>query len=165
MSRTNLVFDSVAYNRELRQARQALAHRGSQPLPLGCPVGSRPSDSRSRAPSPGPGVWAEPTAPFHFAPQALGLSDRQASNPMTSSSPTTDPAATSSPPSPAASSPSQPGSALPQPSPPSGSPRLPTFLPAMLSLLDVLIPLSPQVPGSQILRLVDQVGRVFFNDN
>ena len=165
MSRTDLVFDSASYNKELRQARQALAHRGSQPLPLGSLVGSRPSDSCPHAPSPGPEVWSEPTAPFSSAPQAPEFQDSQAPSSMACSPPTTGPAVTSSLPTPTASSPSQLGGDMPQASPLPGFPRPPTFLPAMISLLEVMTPLSSQVPDSQLLRLVDHVGHVFFNDN
>ena len=163
MSHTDLILDSACYNRELSHARQALAHRDSHPLPLGRLVGSQPFDDCPQTPSPISEVWAEPPAPFCPAPQASGYQGFQAPSSMSSPPSATGPAATYSLPS-AASSPSQLGGALPQPSPMPGSFRPPRFAPAVVSLLEVLTPLSPQVPDAQLLRLVDQVGRVFFNE-
>ena len=71
------------------------------------------------------------------------------------------------------SSPWQPqpwGSSQPSPpersqSPSSSEPfRPPRFAPAVIALLETLHPLSSQVPNAQMLRLVNQVGRAFFNE-
>ena len=164
MSPAGLILDSACYNRGLSHARQALAHRDACPLPLGRLVGSRPFDDCPQTPSPIPEVWAQPPAPFCPAPQASGYQGFQIPSSMPSPPSATGPAATYSLPSSAASSPSQLGGALPQPSPLPGSPRPPSFAPAVISLLEVLTPLSPQVPDAQLLRLVDQVGHVFFNE-
>ena len=42
--------------------------------------------------------------------------------------------------------------------------RPPRFAPAVIALLETLHPLSSQVPNAQMLRLVNQVGRAFFNE-
>ena len=166
MSRTQLIFDSASYNKELRQARQALeAHRGSKPLPPGRLVGSRPSDRCPRAPSPRPGVWSEPTAPFSPAQQAPELQDSRAPSSMACSPRTTGPAVMSHQPALTARNPSQLEGDIPQASPLPEFPRPPTFLPAMISLLEVMAPHSSQVPDSKFFHLVDRVNHTFFSEN
>ena len=164
MSRTDLILDSARYNRELSHARQALSHQDSQSLPFGRLVGSRPFDVNPQTPRPVFEAWAEPSAPFCPAPQASEYQGFQTPDLM--SSPPSNPVPTSgySLPPPATSSPSQPRGTLPQPSLEPGSFRPPCFAPAVISLLEVMTPLARQVPDAQLLRLVDQVGRVFFNE-
>ena len=163
MSRTQLVFDSASYNEELRRACQALeASRGSNPPPPGRLVGSRPSDSYPRAPSPRPGFWSEPTAPFSPSHRAPELRDSRTSGPEACPPQVGGPAVVPHPTVLAAQQASQPEVESSQTSSLPESPRPPTFLPAMISLLELMAPHSAQVPDSNFYHIVDRVNRTFF---
>ena len=58
----------------------------------------------------------------------------------------------------------QPEGFQPRPPPRPEPFRPPRFAPAVIALLETLNPLSSQVPKTQMLRLVDQVGHAFFNE-
>ena len=166
MSPRQLILDSASYNEELRRARQALeASRGSNPPPPGRLVGSRPSDRCPRAPSPRPGVWSEPTAPFSPSQRALELRDSRASSSVACSPRVSGPAVVPHPTVLAAQHVSQPEVESPQASPLPGSPRPPTFLPAMVSLLELMAPNSAQVPDSNFFHIVDRVTHTFFSED
>ena len=166
MSPRQLILNSASYNKELRRARQALvAHRGSNPLPTGRLVGSQPSDRCPRAPSPHSGVWSEPTAPFSPSHRAPELRDSRASSSVACSPRVSGPAVVSHPTALAAQQVSQPEGESPQASPLPGSPQPPTFLPAMVSLLELMAPNSAQVPDSNFFHMVDCVTHTFFSED
>ena len=57
-----------------------------------------------------------------------------------------------------------PQSEIPQSQSPPEPSRPPRLAHAVIALLETLAPLSSQVPNAQMLRLVNQVGRTFFNE-
>ena len=160
MSRRQLILDSASYNQELRQARRALqAHGWSQPLPPGRLVGARPSGwypGMDNSPLDGQPVTAAPLASSsqsfdfresHPSPFHESLSPRAQTPPgrPISSLGTEQPQASSS--------------LQPQPwdlSQPSSA-RLPAFMPAMVSLLEVMAPYSSQVPDSNFDSILNHV--------
>ena len=177
MSPRQLILDSALYNKELRRARQALkARRNSKPPPPGRLVGSRTSDWCPRARGPRPGVRPVPTAPFSPSRRAPELREGQlsrASSSVACPPRVSDPAVVPQPAAPAAQQTSQPESEGPQApsvsqetpsvSPLPESPRPPTFLPAMVSLLELMAPNSTQVPDSNLPHILDLVIHTFFS--
>ena len=158
------MLDSASYNQELQQAHQALqAHGLPQPLPPGCLVGARPSgwypgmDS-----SPLDGRLA-PAAPLASSSQSFDFRESHPSSFHESLSPQAStlparPISSWSTEQPQASSSLQPQPwDLSQPS----SPRLPAFMPAIVSLLETMASSSSQVPDSNFDSILNRVIRTY----
>ena len=161
--------------------RESLSPRASIPP-------ARPTPSRTTEPFPGLDFRRNRPSPFHeilspraSIPPARPTSFLDTETPPVSSPLQPQPWDLSQPPSamlppataPASNysqsplandSPPQLGRFQSQPSPRPEPFRPPRFAPAVIALLETLNPLSSQVPNTQMLRLVDQVGRAFFNE-
>ena len=164
MARAELMLDTAAYNQVLRQACQALQAPGrTQPLPPGCLVGVRPSGwypGLGNSPLDGQPITA---APLASSSQSLNLRESHPS-PFPEG---LSPQATTPPGRPISSlSTEQIQSSSSLQLPPwdlsqSSSVRPPTFMPAMVSLLDTLASCSSQVPNSNFDSILKHVIRTY----